>query len=157
MRDSDPLPSNLFGPFHTKEYPLQPGDVQSMQFAEDDLGPCYFSESERIIRRHDIDTGESREVENTKAKLISLLKESGVSDPCGNKEKLQELAKARGLPIKYTKKVIKEGWVMKPKGALQILYERGWIDPLNIARYSAKGKEGSDGTVQFSIDELMKQ
>jgi len=25
--------------------------------------------------------------------------------------------------------VLKHGWVNKPKGMLQVLYERGWIDP----------------------------
>ena len=157
MRDSEPLTSNLFGPFHTKDSPLQPGDIQKMQYVADDEGPCYFLPSERINCKYDIDTGKTREVEYTKAKLITLLKESGVNDPCGNKEKLQDLATARGLPLKYTKKVIKEGWHMKPKGALQILFKQGWIDPHNITRYSAKGKEGSDGCVEFSIDQLMEK
>ena len=109
MRDSESLQPSLFGPFHTPDYPLQPGDIQKMQFTEDDLGPCYFSDSDRVSRRYDIDTGGTREVEYTKAKLITLLKESGVNDPCGNKEKLQDMATARGLPTKYTKRVIKEG------------------------------------------------
>ena len=75
-----------------------------------------------------------------------------MSIPCGNKEKLQNIARTHGSPTKYTKKVIKEGWVLKPKCALQILYEHGWIDPLNVTHYSAKGKEGSEGHIEFSID-----
>jgi hypothetical protein len=34
------------------------------------------------------------------------------------------------LPIKKTIPIIEEGWCNKPKGALQVLYERGFIDPL---------------------------
>ena len=77
-----------------------------------------------------------------------------MKEPCGSKERLQEMAQSRGLPIKYTKKIIKG--LGLPKGALQILFERGWIDPLNIHRYSAKGKAGSGG-VEFSVNELMQK
>jgi hypothetical protein len=33
-----------------------------------------------------------------------------------------------------------EGWLYKPKGSLQILYERGFIDERNLSKYSNKGK-----------------
>ena len=115
-----------------------------------------MTETERNSCKYDIETGETREVDITKANLILSLKCSGVKEPCGNKEKLQEMAHSQGLPTKYTKKIIKEGWVSKPKGAIQILFERGWIDPLNVYCYSAKGKSGSEG-VEFLVDELMKK
>jgi hypothetical protein len=35
-----------------------------------------------------------------------------------------------GLPITCTELVIDGGWAGKPKGSLQILFERGWIDKL---------------------------
>ena len=37
------------------------------------------------------------------------------------------------------KEVISEGWVGKQKGALQILFERGWIDPMQIQQYTSDG------------------
>ena len=54
-------------------------------------------------RKHiyDIDTYRTREKEYDIAKLMSNLKRSGVNDPCGNKENLQELTTARNLPIRY--------------------------------------------------------
>ena len=88
MRSSDPLPAKLFGPFHTPDHALQPGGIQTMQFSENDPGPCYMSESERESHMYDIDTGETREVDFTKASLINALKNAGVKDPCGNKEEL---------------------------------------------------------------------
>ena len=103
-------------------------------------------------------TGKYREKDILKTGLIQALKADGVDDPCGNKEKLQQMCINRNLPIKYQEKVIKEGWVGKPKGSLQVLYERGWIDPNDISKYTAKGK--ADYIPKFdgdhcSIDKLM--
>ena len=57
---------------------------------------------------------------------------------------------------------MKEGWVLKPKGSLQILFKQGWIDPLNMHCYSAKGKVGpggggggGGGGGELSVDKLM--
>ena len=48
------------------------------------------------------------------------------------------------------------GWVGKPKGALQILFERGWIDPNKIQCYTLKGTGATDGET-FSIFKLMQK
>ena len=47
---------------------------------------------------------------------------------------------------------MEEGWVGKPKGMLQILYERGFIDPSLSAKeikekFSANGKKDADGNI----------
>jgi hypothetical protein len=47
------------------------------------------------------------------------------------------------LPVDYTEDVIEEGWLNKPKGSLQILYERGFIDPDNIGQYTDMGTVGN--------------
>ena len=65
---------------------------------------------------------------------------------------MQELCQKNGLPTQFDERVIKEGWVGKAKGALQVLFECGWIDPDKIHLYTAKGnKQG-----QYSIDSLMQ-
>ena len=156
MRDSDPLTQEMFGPYHTQDYPLQPGGIQKMQFDQSDPGPCYMTNAERRERMYDVDTGQTCKRELTKASLIKSLKDTGLKDPCGSKEKLQELALSRNLPMKYQKKVIKEGWAGKQKGSLQILFKQGWINPLCVDEYTAKGKEVS-GRVELSINELMKE
>ena len=66
------------------------------------------------------------------------------------------MAQSCGIPTKFTRRVIKEGWKLKPKGSLQILFERGWINPLYMSHYSAKGK-GSTDTASYSIDLLMQK
>ena len=45
------------------------------------------------------------------------------------------------LPISQEVDDILEGWVGKAKGAIQILYERGWIDPSNINKYTMSGRK----------------
>ena len=45
-----------------------------------------------------------------------------------NKNDLQERARLLELPI-FLHIPISEGWVDKPKGITQVLYERGWLEP----------------------------
>ena len=45
MRNTEITPGCL-GPFHDSTYPLQVGDVQSMQFSDADDGPCYLTPDE---------------------------------------------------------------------------------------------------------------
>ncbi len=39
-----------------------------------------------------------------------------------------------------------EGWVAKPKGMLQILWEQGWIDETKIQAYTMNGKKDALGS-----------
>jgi hypothetical protein len=55
-----------------------------------------------------------------------------------------------GISIFVSEDKIREGWLNKPKGMKQILYERGFIDVKNLALYSKDGPKDSDGKV---IDE----
>ena len=116
IRNSTLSSPDFFGPFHTPDSPLQVGDVQSMQFSPDNPGPCNMSETVCMARKYDINTGETRTRDITYANLIKALKAKGVKDPCGLKEKLQDLSREQNLPVKYDEPVIKEGWVGKPKG-----------------------------------------
>ena len=79
----------------------------------------------------------------TKSKLITLLKNLGTANPVGNKKQIIKLCQTRGLPLTVSEEKLKEGWLNKPKGAMQILFERGWIDPKNIHLYTEKGKKKS--------------
>ena len=161
MRDTRLTSSNLFGPFHTKDHALQIGSVQSMQFSEIDAGPCYLSESERRKKRYDRTTEKKRTRDIVRADLVKSLIAIGVKDPKGNRKKLQELAKHHNLPTKYEQTVIDEGWVGKQKGSLQILFERGWIDPDNIGAYTRKGRKVENVLLDVeginSIDDLMQK
>lgn len=96
--------------------------------------------------------------------LISMLQGVGIKDMKETRGELEHIAKEHDLPVTSEEKVIDEGWIGKPKGALQILFERGWIDPKQIGSYTLKGKKISNMmTVQdeddtnFSISQLMQQ
>ena len=56
------------------------------------------------------------------------------------------------LPIKFERRKIIEGWSGKQKGMLQILWERGFIDPMLtreevVRKYSVNGKKDEDGNM----------
>ena len=165
MRSSE-LSTEHFGPYHNSSYNLQPGNTQHMQYqSTEEVGPCYMSMEERKQKKYDQTVGVKVRKLN-KSELILHLKADGTANPRGNKNHLQKLCEKKGLPINVTEGKVKEGWYLKQKGALQILYERGWIDPHNIQHYTEKGKKNvsEDPTFHvdptgcnFSIDKLMKQ
>ena len=76
MRGSKLTPAE-FGPFHTDQYTLQPGMVQSMQFSVSDEGPCYLFLEQRRQLRYDRVIAEMKQVELTKSELITKLKDTG--------------------------------------------------------------------------------
>lgn len=61
-----------------------------------------------------------------------------------------------------TKKVVckvkKEEWHGKPKGVLQILWERGYIDSENVEVYTMKGRKDKDGVIdkRFRLNKLIR-
>ena len=151
-----------FGPYHNDLSLLQPGDTQSMQFCSNDDGPFYLSDDEKIKQKYDEKTGKTKTRELTKAELKPKLIQAGVADPRGSKKQLQEHCQRLNLPISELVPVVMEGWNMKPKGALQVLYERGWIDVSKVMLYTANGVKDvrlaqNDVTgCSFSIKSLMK-
>ena len=46
----------------------------------------------------------------------------------GSKEDIVRIAQSHGLETQCQKDNRKEGWLNKPKGLLQVLWERGFID-----------------------------
>jgi hypothetical protein len=52
-----------------------------------------------------------------------MLESENIVNPKGNLKKLQQQCKALNLPIQCNETVLIKGWVGKPKGAFQILYE----------------------------------
>ena len=56
------------------------------------------------------------------------------------KKELEQLAEEHGVELTSEVEVIEEGWCGKPKGLLQVLWERGWTDEKNASEYSLKGK-----------------
>jgi hypothetical protein len=145
MRSSVIKTKDYLGPFHSDQYKLQVGDTQSMTFAHDDPGPFYLSPADVEKRKYDVETNRQRQRPILKERLVEMLEAENIVNPKGNLKKLQQQCKALNLPIRCSETVIIEGWVGKPKGAFQILYERGWIDPSNLRQYTEKGKVNEMG------------
>ena len=55
-------------------------------------------------------------------------------------EELHELANKHQIELTYSKNEVIEGWLCRPNGMLQILWERRWINESEIKKYSADGK-----------------
>ena len=103
---------------------LKAGDTQEMIFSETSLPPIFAPG----VPKHDIE----REDENvtrrlTKVELKAALELKGFNSD-GKVNELKARATEAGIALTETLRKIEEGYVGKPKGAQQILYERGFID-----------------------------
>ncbi len=133
IRNSE-ITEGCLGPFNPS---LRTGDMQSMIFTETDTGPWWITTQEGSeARKHDIIhdplPGAAIKLANrTKVQLARALNDEAdiAVDPLRLMDELKEIANTHGVSLQYAKARITEGWSMKPKGLLQILWERGWINP----------------------------
>jgi hypothetical protein len=127
---------------------LQVGDFQQMVFQEVDEGPFYLSPLLRDLRRYD-------EIKGTKTKnrlkkdLSEELDKLGLSTRGKTMKEVQEMAIARNIPITIVENDVVEGWVGKPKGIKQVLWERGLLDPsvTYISKLKKKTESGWKGRI----------
>ncbi len=63
------------------------------------------------------------------------------------------------IPVQITMPEITEGWEGKPKGMLQILFERGFINPERMTEYTIDGRNDVFGNLvaDTSLRYLMEQ
>ena len=88
--------------------------------------------------------------ERNRSELEISLKGRGISTKGKNKRELVVLCKQNQIAVTKNAERIKEGWEGKPKGLLQVLWERGLIDGNNLKRYALTGKKDDLGTVDDS-------
>ena len=127
MRQSKIKNSTYLGPFQHPDR-LNIGDVQSMQFVHSDVGPLYLSDEEKTAKRFDRESGEIEKKKYTRSQLIKMIQEKSTK-PKGNLKDIQALVVRLQIPIEFERNKTEEGWSGKQKGSLQILWERGFIDP----------------------------
>mmetsp|Transcript_26808 Transcript_26808/g.33053 ORF Transcript_26808/g.33053 Transcript_26808/m.33053 type:complete len:391 (+) Transcript_26808:1059-2231(+) len=121
MRSSK-LTLNEFGPYHLATSNLQPGMMQHMIFDAADIGPFYFSETERNNRKFDKPSGKKVKEYFKKEQLISKLESDGMKVSKGTtRKKCQQLCENRGIATTYLIDGITEGWVGKQKGSFQMI------------------------------------
>jgi hypothetical protein len=120
---------------------LNVGDTQTMVFGPEDDGPYYMKEHLRKERKNDVLKGKTVKAFN-KGELMTELIGSGFHPRRGyTKKDLDEIAVSRGVPLQREIDLLDEGWEGKPKGALQVLFERGLIDSTKpLSTYSLAGK-----------------
>jgi hypothetical protein len=136
---------------------LQVGDTQSMVFSPLETGPFWMTEAQREETRHDRILEEEKTREFTKDELLKVLKkERGVSAK-GKKAAIQAIAQEHGLPIRETTQIVVDGWEGKPKGLLQVLWERGIVDETRLLEYTINGRQNGYGVVNktFALKSLM--
>ena len=107
-----------------------------MYFTVDDPPPHYDPQCPAL----DHDTGQTKtaKVRSKKSKTNTYAAQFGSSSTAVAAE-----------PETVIKPIIKLGYVGKAKGLLDILFERGWLDPQK--KYTKEGSIGADGQVQNSV------
>ena len=139
MRSSK-IVDGCLGPYNST---LNIGDIQSMTFDDDHDGPWWITTVEgREARRYDVlhtspDGVAPMLANRTKQQLANALREKAgiTADPLRPMSKIKEYAERRGINLQYKKTRVTEGWQGKPKGLLQIRWERGWIDPCKCTTF----------------------
>ena len=121
---------------------LKIGDDQRMVFCEEDEGPFYLDDNHREDRKYDKPKGEKKIVTKIKKELKNELKSKGhfVRGHCG-REELEQMAEKNKIQLTNEVDLVEEGWLGKPKGLLQVLWERGWVDERKLSEYSLNGQK----------------
>jgi hypothetical protein len=130
-----------------------------MVFTEDDVGPFWMTPEERRENRTDRPTGAVEIKPKTRSMMLRDIAQAGIVLPKRrmSAEDLRTFADQHGLATTYAKQKVKEGWVGKPKGMLQVLWERGFIPTADYKKYSKDGPKLPNGKrdKKFSLFHLM--
>ena len=135
------------------ERTLQVGDTQSFVFTSDDEGPFWMSPEERELNRHDRLLPAPPGARNLRNKTIAELKsELRQFDVLSERRQyrlteLQQIARDKNIDLRVERTRDKKGWTGQPKGLLQVLWERGWIDTNQIDKYTMDIPKDDDGGV----------
>jgi hypothetical protein len=120
--------------------------MQSLVFSQADEGPYWLTVEERERLKFDFQTTEARKTRKlNKDELVLKLKAATISSH-GNMDALSSIATNHGIPLVVEEPLLKHGWLNKPKGLLQLLWERGFIDPSKPRQnYVVDDKPGCKG------------
>jgi hypothetical protein len=130
---------------------LSVGDTQLFSFQPGDIGPFWMTEEERELNRHSRILPPHHGNPRTRNKTIAELKlELGPLNILNDQRKyrlaeIQEFARNNNVDLKIEKTREKKGWDGQPKGLLQVLWERGWIDELHYENYTMDPATDDDG------------
>jgi hypothetical protein len=128
-----------------------------MVSASSNAGPLVMTAAEKELNRNDRKKGKKIKRFRNKRDLQKDLQANDVS-AMGGKDDLQVLCKNKDIPIEEEIDEVIEGWEGKPKGMLQILWERGFIDPAKKKEdYTMDGKKDAVDNInpETSLKRLM--
>ena len=77
----------------------------------------------------------TRTKRRTTDELATVLKSMHNINAQGTYKNVSGIAIRMNVPLEHEVPVFIPTWVGKPKGAFQILYERGFVDPSNVPKY----------------------
>jgi hypothetical protein len=129
------------------------GNTQTFIFQPGDDGPFWMTEEERELNRHDRILPPRPGNPPTRNKTIAELKvELGPLNVLSERRQyrlaeLQDIATNNNIDPKIEKTRDKKGWEGQPKGLLQVLWERGWIDEGQLEKYTMDPATDDDGEV----------
>jgi hypothetical protein len=125
MRDTKIVEPEQIG-IHTRMLSVR--QTQRLVFAVTDEGPAWMTPEERLGCKFDrpCPTGRTEVYKFLKIELISKLEEANLPT-WGTKKDLLARCAANSVSTSEESPKMLEGWVGRPKGAFQILFERGFI------------------------------
>lgn len=114
------------------ESKLTVGMLNPMMFLETEAGPFMIKDpAERLARKYDRETEKTKTLNKTRAELETDLRANNENWRCPKgttKKDLEKECERLGIACTKSVPVILPGWVGKPKGLLQVCWERGLID-----------------------------
>jgi hypothetical protein len=135
------------------------GDTQKFSFQPGDDGPFWMTEEERELNRHDrVLAAPPGNPPKRNKTIVELKLELGPLTILNDRRnyrlaELQEIARSHNIDTKIEKTRVKKGWEGQPKGLLQVLWERGWIDEGRLDRYTMDPATDEDGEVLEGAEE----
>jgi hypothetical protein len=115
---------------------LHPGVVQTLTFKEGDEGPFYLDPRMRESNKYDSFTGTNKKAKPfTNAELMEKLKGIGVNIGKKKRPELVELATHHWITLLHAPENMRERWMGKAKGMLQVAWERGLVNPAQWSEY----------------------
>ena len=57
------------------------------------------------------------------------------------REEINEIVTENGIELTYDEPEVIQGWVGRPKGMLQVLWERGYVNTNELEKYSGDEKK----------------
>jgi hypothetical protein len=128
------------------------GQEYSHVFVDTDNGPWYDSGAPQYDTL--VSSGNpNKNRQLTKKEIYEKLKERNIAIPQKgfvSKAELVQFSNANQVPTKELLQV-REGWVGKPKGMKQVLWERGMLDPEKYNLYTKNGPTDEDGITDLTL------